>query len=282
MNLLILFGYHKISGINKINKFFTSDHHKFRRFYMKYSTFSDYCRGYLKASVAIAAIVAVPMVISFAAPSLAQSKKVVFKPPSGSAPKTTTGAATRDIGSCLRDSSSDSKKTMAILPQSRYGLTIASHPELLIYKNKTSAKQMLFSLRDDAGEQVYQTFLPVPSVSGVVAISMPEEAPELTVNKKYKWTVAIICGKSLRPDSPTIEGWIQRVPESSSLTSKLQSANPLEKIALYGENGLWYDLVSSLNKLRIASPSDQYLSKAWEELIKDNGIKSVERTSLAN
>ena len=151
-----------------------------------------------------------------------------------------------------------------------------------IYKNKTSAKQMLFSLRDDAGEQIYQTFLPVPSVSGVVAISMPEEAPELTVNKKYKWTVAIICGKSLRPDSPTIEGWIQRVPESSSLTSKLQSANPLEKIALYGENGLWYDLVSSLNKLRIASPSDQYLSKAWEELIKDNGIKSIERTSLAN
>jgi hypothetical protein len=111
---------------------------------------------------------------------------------------------------------------------------------------------------------------------------MPEQAPELMVNKKYKWTVAIICGKSLRPDSPIIEGWIQRVPEPSSLTSKLQSADPLEKIALYGENGLWYDLVSSLNKLKIASPDDQYLSKTWDQLIKDNGIKSVERTSLAN
>ena len=87
---------------------------------MKHSVASNYCRGYLKASVAISAIIAASMVISFAAPSLAQSKKVVFKPPSGSAPKTTTGAATRDVGSCLRDSSSDSKKTMAILPQSRY------------------------------------------------------------------------------------------------------------------------------------------------------------------
>jgi len=249
---------------------------------MKYSIFSNYCRDYLKVSVAIASIIAVPMMISFVAPSLAQNKKVVFNPPSGSAPKTTTGAATRDVGSCLRDSSRNSKETTAILPQSQYGLTIASRPELLIYKNKTSAKQMLFSLKDDSGEQVYQTFMPVPPVSGVLAIAMPKEAPELMVNKKYKWTVAVICGKSLRPDSPTIEGWIQRVPESSALASKLQSANPLEKIALYGENGLWYDLVSSLNKLRIASPSDQYLSNAWEKLIKDNGIKSVERTSLAN
>ena len=240
---------------------------------MKCSIFSNYCRGYLRASVPIAAVIAVPMVLSSAAPSLAQSKKVVFKPPVVSAPKTTTGAATRDVGSCLRDSSSDTRKAMAILPQSQYGLTIASRPELLIYKNKTSAKQILFSLKDDSGEQIYQTFLSVPPVSGVLAIAMPEQAPELMVNKKYKWTVAVICGKSLRPDSPTIQGWIQRVPESSALASKLQIANPLEKIVLYGENGLWYDLVSSLNKLRIASPSDQYLSKAWEELIKDNGIK---------
>lgn len=221
--------------------------------------------------------------------SLAQSKRdsnrstsrtIVFKPPKDGAPKITNGAATRDGKTCLSDSSQNKRLTVAILPQTHYGLTISSRPEFLLYKTKTSAKQMLFSLKNEEGEQIYQAFLPLPAETGVVAIDMPSDAPELTINKKYKWTMAIICGKTLRPDSPTIEGWIQRIPKSQALTAQLQTSTPFDQIALYGENGIWYDMVSNLNRLRQASPENQALTKAWEQLLKDNGLQAIEPISL--
>ncbi len=211
---------------------------------------------------------------SFAKPT---SESISFKPPRQGTPKTTTGAATRDGRTCLNDLSKSDVQTGAILPQSSFGLTISSRPEFLIYKAQTSAKQMLFSLKSDDGELVYQTFLAFPSDTGIVAIKMPTDAPELVANKTYKWTMVVICGKSLRPDSPAIEGWIQRTTKSPTLASKLQSSSPLEKVALYGENGIWYDMVSDLNRLRREkSPDAQAITKAWEKLLKDQGLQSVE------
>lgn len=201
------------------------------------------------------------------------SGTVIFKPPKDKAPKTTSAAGTRDGHTCISNS-------FPILPQTNYGLTISGRPEFLIYKPKTSDKRMLFSLKNEDGEQVYQTFLPLPSETGIVAINMPSEAPELLANKKYKWTMAIICGKTLKPDSPIIEGWIQRIPESSTLSAKLQASTPFERIVLYGENGIWYDMVSNLNKLRQASLENQTLTKAWEQLLKDNGLQIVQSIPL--
>ncbi|BBC25483.1 DUF928 domain-containing protein [Pseudanabaena sp. ABRG5-3] len=211
--------------------------------------------------------------------SLAQSTStnISFKPPKQGTPKTTTGAATRDGQTCLNDPSQNKVTTQAILPATNYGLTLSSRPEFLISKAKMTAKRMLFSLKGEDGELVYQTFLPFPSETGIVAIKMPSDAPELVANKTYKWTMVVICGKFLRPDSPAIEGWIQRISKSPALEAKLHSSSPLEKVAVYGENGIWYDMVSDLNRLRRGtSPENQAISKAWEQLLKDQGIQSVE------
>ncbi len=208
------------------------------------------------------------------------SKPIIFKPPNDGAPKTTNGAATRDGKTCLSDPSQDGKLTVAILPQAHYGLTLSSRPEFLIYKTKTLAKQILFSLKSEDGEQVFQAFMPLPSETGIVSINMPAEAPELVANKKYKWTMAIVCGKALRPDSPTIEGWIQYIPKSPTLAAKLQALTPLDRIVLYGENGIWYDMVSDLNRLRRASPDNQTLTRAWEQLLQDNGLQAIEPISF--
>jgi hypothetical protein len=210
-------------------------------------------------------------------PEMMMAQTINFKPPSGRAPKTTTGAATRD-GSCLIDSTIPDKpiKTLPILPQSNYGLTISSRPELPIFKAKTSAKQILLSLESEDSKEVYQTFLPLPSEVGFVSINFPKDAPDLVANKKYKWTMAFICGKTLKPDSPIISGWIQHIPKSQLLTTKLKSASPVDRIVIYGENGIWYDMIKELNRLQKQNPSNQTLSKAWNKLIKDHVVQSSE------
>lgn len=213
-------------------------------------------------------------------PQIVMAQTINFKPPSGGAPKTTTGAATRDQ-SCLVDSSQPNKKTLPILPQSNYGLTISSRPEFLIFKTKSTAKQIFLSLESEDSEQVYQTFLPLPADAGFVKINYPSQAPDLVVNKKYKWTMTFICGKALRPDSPAIAGWIQRTPQTQSLATKLSKASPINRVAIYGENGIWYDMISELYRLQKQTPNNPTLSKAWEKLLKDHVVQSSESVTLA-
>lgn len=208
--------------------------------------------------------------LAFAPDLMAQT--INFKPPSAGAPKTTTGAATRDL-SCLTDSSDPRKNTSSILPKSNYGQTISSRPDILIFKAKNSAKQILLSLESEDGEQVYQTFMPLSSDSGFVPINFPNQAPDLTVNKKYKWTMTFVCAKALRPDSPAITGWIERIPKTQAFATKLQASSPIDRIVMYGENGIWYDMINELNQLQKQNPSNQTLSKAWNKLLTDHAVQ---------
>jgi hypothetical protein len=45
---------------------------------------------------------------------------------------------------------------------------------------------------------------------------------------------------------------------------------------IYGENGIWYDMIKELNRLQKQNPSNQTLSKAWNKLIKDHVVQSSE------
>jgi hypothetical protein len=242
--------------------------------------------------IAIAAVALISSALVSIPSTLAQSqrkvnrlpaKAIVFQPPKEGAPKVTTGAATRDGGACANNNSLDSQKRSAlpILPQAQSGLTFASRPTFLAYvPPETSAKQMFFSLKSEDGDQIYQTFLPLTSDQGLVAVSLPSAAPELAVDRNYKWSMAIVCGQALRPDSPRIEGWVKRVARSSEISTKLQTLTPLDRVALYGQYGIWYDMMGDLNLLRRTSPNNQIIDRAWQQLLKDNGLQEVVSISL--
>jgi hypothetical protein len=242
--------------------------------------------------IAIAAVALISSALVSIPSSLAQSqrkvnrlpaKAIVFQPPREGAPKVTTGAATRNGGACASNASLD--RALSVLPilppQTQYGLTFASRPTFLAYvPPATSAKQMFFSLKSADGDQIYQTFLPLTSDQGLVAVSLPSAAPELAVDRNYKWSMAIVCGQALRPDSPRIEGWVKRVARSSEISTKLQTLTPLDRVALYGQYGIWYDMMGDLNLLRRTSPNDQIVSSAWQQLLKDNGLQEVVSISI--
>lgn len=215
------------------------------------------------------------------------AKAIVFQPPREGAPKATTGAATRNGGACASHASlsldrSQGAIALPILPQTQYGLTIADRPTFLAYvPPETSAKQMFFSLKSEDGNQIYQTFMPLTADKGVVAISLPSEAPELALDRNYKWSMAIVCGQALRPDSPRIEGWVKRIPKSSEISTRLPTLAPLDRVALYGRYGIWYDMMGDLNSLRRTSPNDKVIDRTWQQLLNDNGLKEVVSISLA-
>lgn len=195
--------------------------------------------------------------------------QVVFNPPRGDAPRETRGGASRSNDACLQSQSETRLNFTSLLPSSNYGLTLAEHPTLWVYVPPSSAQEMLLNLTDTTGQVYYQSRFLVPPEGGIFGLSVPDEIPAMEIGQLYHWGVAVLCSGQLRPDSPFIEGWIRRTTLSTELNDQLGIVSPLERAMIYGEQGLWYDTLSTLVELRQQRATDSLsiVDSSWENLL---------------
>ena len=209
-----------------------------------------------------------------------KSFKVTFNPPAGDKPKHSIGGASRTIGKCINQAENSNLPLAPLLPVAAKGLTVASHPTVLAYLPQTSAQKVFFSWRDEHDNDHYQTILPIENKAGIISLTLPEDAPPLEVGKNYQWSLAIMCDGKLKPDSPIIQGSIQRVEIAASLSDRLNNANALETAAIYGEAGIWYETVATLAKLQTTQANNSSLTSNWQELLSSVGLEKVATTPL--
>lgn len=207
--------------------------------------------------------------------------KVTFNPPATGKPQTTTGGASRSIGQCIVEAENSELPLMPLLPAEARSLTVASHPTVLAYLPKTSANKVFFSWQDENNHH-YQTILPIENQAGIVSLTLPENAPPLEVGKNYQWAIALMCNGRLQPDSPMIQGQIERVAMTSDLSDRLKDANTLKTAAIYGEAGIWYETVATLAELKTTQPNNSDLKSNWQELLTSVGLEEVAQTPLVN
>ena len=205
--------------------------------------------------------------------------KVTFEPPQGNRPEESVGGASRGK-QCPNNSIEQSLSLTPLLPVGSRSLTMESHPTLLVYIPKTSAKTALFSLRDANEDYDYLTEMTISDRAGIIRLTIPDDAPALDVNQEYQWSLSLLCDKKLRPDSPVAQGDIMRVATDSFLTEQLAQADLLESATIYGQAGLWYETISSLAELKSINPTDQDISDNWEGLLTSVGLEDVAKAKF--
>lgn len=200
---------------------------------------------------------------------------VTFDPPGDGKPDDTAGGASRDGGTCPQDANALSPSFTPLKPTTHAGLTVAAHPTFFIYVPQTSAQKAVFVLKDEKEDYYYQTVLPIPRTAGILSFRLPDDAPTLEVGKTYQWSFIMVCGEGIRPDSPGVEGRIRRIEPNQALSSQLKNLSPLERAALYGKNGIWYDTIANLAEQRRSQPNDSTLVATWETLLKSVGLEAI-------
>lgn len=206
---------------------------------------------------------------------------LVFVPPKGSAPKATRGAASRGDLLCTQNPTEPIRQMVSLIPIGfSPNLTIAERPSFFVYIPQTSARTAFFSLKDEIGQRSYHTTVTLPAQAGVIRIELPDTVAPLVVGQSYQWGLAVLCAGKLRPDSPMINGWVQRTALEPKLATQLQSASAMERVVLYGSNGIWYDMVTALAQLRQQRPHDQDLPSAWKQLLDSVGLEAVSSATL--
>ncbi|MBD2180408.1 DUF928 domain-containing protein [Planktothrix sp. FACHB-1355] len=210
--------------------------------------------------------------------------EINFDPPSDGKPSDTAGGASRspDGKVCPQDAKANTPWIAPLMPTTTQAKTAAKHPTLFVYMPETSARKVFFTLRDETKKNIYRTMLTITGQAGIVSIKIPDEAPELETGKNYKWYFVVVCGNTVRPDSPGVEGEIRRVEPNPELNSQIQKATPVERAALYNNEGLWYDTIATVAELKRSQPQDTKITTMWEELLKSVGLEAVSKQPLLN
>src|SRR4028119_269258 len=148
-------------------------------------------------------------------PSTLQAQALRFITPNVGRPRRRESAAVRG-GS---ENSTD-EQLIALLPTREPALTVSAYPTIFVSLPQTSAEKGEFLLvRGDKDEVLYETTITLPSNSGIVSVSLPNNAtlPPLEVGKTYRWYFFVIRNPQDRTDDMVAEGQIQRVEPNPNL-----------------------------------------------------------------
>ncbi|NEO16151.1 MULTISPECIES: DUF928 domain-containing protein [unclassified Moorena] len=172
---------------------------------------------------------------------------------------------------------------IALVPGTNFGLTTSERPTFWFYvpysdNNKLEAK---FWLHNKQGNQIYEETFRLQNTPGIVKITLPETVSPLVVEDLYRWHFSVICNGSGLLKDDFVSGGIERLSISSDL-EKLEGKNRREHIAVYAQQGLWFDALTALAELRLANPQDKRLAKDWADLLQQVGLEDIESKPLVD
>ena len=246
----------------------------------------------IKRRIGSAAIASGLLLSGAIAPAIAQgdnatiqqtySGRIGFVPPADdAAPQQTRGGATR--GRC---------QATSLMPRGGTGATTKDRASLYVHLAKHPEARLskaILMLKNDADEsEQYDAIVELPEASltssgGIVEIEMPESMPALEIGKQYSWSLIMICDDlPVRPDSPVVGGGIKRVAPPAG-TASLDGMTPVALAAVYGESGLWYDLISTLVSAQPGSADYAQLNGALKQILIEAGMsEEVSAAALVN
>ncbi len=211
------------------------------------------------------------------APASQSSFQLALKfklPPRGAPGKRRTGAATRDSCPALEN---NNEPLTALVPGTNLGLTVAERPTFWFYVPypPTYRLSVEFWLRDKEENEVYKETFPLTGTPGIVSIRLPETVPSLEVKNLYSWGFSVICNPAHRDEDVFVSGKVERVSLTPALKSQLEAGTPRERIALYAENGLWFDTLTNLAELHRPNQQDEALKDDWADLWQAVGLEYI-------
>lgn len=195
---------------------------------------------------------------------------------------------TRPAGSC--DGSTGITLTLlAHFPFNYIGKTASTRPTFAWFvpnsENSIPLEFTIFELDSNGNiaKRIYRNInlSTTPNLSGIMTFTLPENEPELTVGKTYRWQVALICN----PNSPSQDlvrrADLQVVEMPSNLTANnLLNLNDLERIDRYAEADLWYDALREALLLAEPSKLGTIGANLLQDLVTVEETQSTENLSL--
>ncbi|MEP0884494.1 DUF928 domain-containing protein [Trichocoleus sp. ST-U3] len=156
------------------------------------------------------------------------------------------------------------------------GYTLSEHPTFWFYVpyKIENVRSGTFLLKDQDDNALYKTTFTLPTTPGFVSVQIPTTAMPLEVNKQYSWIFELYCGEQNRSDLVPVSqrGIVERIDSMSF--EQLATATAAERLNLYIDNNIWYDVPTDLAEIRSIPP-------AWLKLLRAVGLEELKQDAIA-
>lgn len=156
--------------------------------------------------------------------------------------------------------------------------TIIDHPTFWFYipYSPDAGLSAEFLLFDENEEDVYKTKFPLKEKPGFISVKLPETSPPLETGKRYTWVFSVICAPDNRSNDIFVHGEIDRIPVDATLQAQLETiTDPEAESALYAENQLWSEALTTLAEARRRNLQDTTLETDWSNLLESMNLNDL-------
>jgi hypothetical protein len=214
--------------------------------------------------------------------SIADETTLTYKPLVSGAPNTRVGGGSR--GSRGSRGIDDSAPILNVLAPNHTGYTIDSQPTIYWSISKLVDRPIKLTMAYTdftlGTEPVIETEIKMPKKTGVQAIDLKDinwKIPQqgLIPQIEYQWSIAIMMDEQQSSNDIVASGTIERVPQplADQVAAKIaKETDQKQQVAIYAENGIWYDAIDQLSKLIAQYPNDQKLQYQRAGLLKEVGL----------
>ena len=204
-------------------------------------------------------------------PKKTLSHRFVYKPPMRGKPGNRVGGGTRGQENGL--------PSLAALVPDHTGLTIQAQPSLYWFISETTTSRIEFTLSTKQGiKPLLEANLNISdeeSIQGIQCLRLSDQGLSLLPGEEYQWFVALVPDPEARSKDIVAGGAIKRIEPSKRLTERLAKAGEMEIPGIYADEGLWYDVLSSVSALIGAYPDDKNLREKRTFLLEQAGLPEI-------
>jgi hypothetical protein len=187
-----------------------------------------------------------------------------FNPTNLKGPKRTSGTGSRGC-----ENQKAAIKLLPLVPDRAAGQTTAARPTFYISAEGVSSVEFTV-VEPGKPKALVETTVPVPQ-DGIVALKVPETAPELQIGKDYYWTASLSCNPKRRSqDVAFVKANVRRVALTPAQSQQLAAAqDSATQSEVYLTSQVWYDAVASLAPSAPLSSRTAETDKAFLAMLKD-------------
>lgn len=208
------------------------------------------------------------------------------------APTNGRSSGGRGCGTSTLPNASEVPALILLTPNGQSGQTVSTRPtfawfvrdavsfpiEFRLYEQEADRFKLVKEIKDDR----------LRSAPGIMVMSSAGAMPALTVGKRYRWQVELVCNPSRPSSNLFAEAAIDVIPLQAGLKNQLaQTRDRSAQAKLYAQANLWYDVLKTaftpptsatqLQALRRSLLESVAIDPAERQLLQASSIHAIQR-----
>jgi Domain of Unknown Function (DUF928) len=186
----------------------------------------------------------------------------------------------------------DAPTLILLAPSKQTGQTVSTRPTFAWFVRDTVSSPLEFRLYEQDNDR-FKLVKEIKderlrSMPGITVMAPGGTLPELTIGKRYRWQVELVCNPSRPSSNLFAEAVIDVVPMQAGLKTQLaQARDRLGQAKLYAQANLWYDVLKAaftppssatqLQALRQSLLDTVAINATERKLLQDSSIHAIQR-----